>query len=253
MILVFFVALCRTLVKRNEEWQPMITDDFPHLVGIERVNAWMDETLDPCSDFYQYACKGFQERYGSLETGVLQLMAHSNELLMKSILEQESVNTGSQSTNHLFGLAKRYYMSCLDENAIEARGLEPLRLLAFKVLDIRSANLLDDLQASDSMAIEMFFRPQYAKIPGSDMPDLLLRPTSAYDVTIETIDLILKTFQEAGSLANGINLEGIAAGIREMEIEHLKFVNEIKYAITYAVLIPKVLGLKSANYLKLVA
>ena len=68
-VVVFIIALAadviaadtsalRRIMKRDEDYQPFIAKDFPHLLGKERLFEWMNKTEDPCYDFYNYACGG---------------------------------------------------------------------------------------------------------------------------------------------------------------------------------------------------
>jgi hypothetical protein len=46
----------QNLEKRDEAYQPSISHDFPHLLGHKRLLGWIDSSVDPCQDFYQYSC-----------------------------------------------------------------------------------------------------------------------------------------------------------------------------------------------------
>ena len=78
-LLLISAAFGHNLTKRNEEYQPFVTPDFPHLIGLDRLQAWMNPNLDPCQDFYAYSCDGFEVRYEPFKNvDILQLMSQSN-------------------------------------------------------------------------------------------------------------------------------------------------------------------------------
>jgi len=88
----------------------------------------IDATVNPCTDFYQYACGSWlksnpipadQSRWGRFD----QLEEHNHDVL-RGILETASKpDAGRDSTARLIG---DYYAACMDEKAVEAAGLKPL-------------------------------------------------------------------------------------------------------------------------------
>jgi len=88
----------------------------------------MDRTADPCSNFYQFACGGWiarnptppdQPKWGRFDE-----LQQRNLATLRRILEEAAAsrNTGDVDTTKIGG----YYASCMDEPAIETRGLAPL-------------------------------------------------------------------------------------------------------------------------------
>ncbi len=89
----------------------------------------VDKTLDPCNDFYKYACNKWltanpipaDQVYWSTGSG-LQLW---NENLLRETLEGTSANDPKRTAVHQ--KIGDYYAACMDESGIEASGLKPLQ------------------------------------------------------------------------------------------------------------------------------
>ncbi|XP_071618979.1 kell blood group glycoprotein isoform X4 [Heliangelus exortis] len=102
-------------------------DAEQRLTLLSRLLNSRNDTVDPCEDFYKYACGSWKSKQTSRTTeeslNVFDVLLEENQLILKRLLE------GSQSG--LRGSAKekavQFYRSCMDTQRIESQGTQPLK------------------------------------------------------------------------------------------------------------------------------
>jgi putative endopeptidase len=100
---------------------------LPYTPGLD-VTA-MDKTVDPCVDFYTYACGGWQKKNpipsDQSSWSVYSKMQDENRVLLRSILENAAVNDPHRGPiNQKIG---DFYASCMDEAAVDKLGVAALK------------------------------------------------------------------------------------------------------------------------------
>jgi endothelin-converting enzyme/putative endopeptidase len=89
----------------------------------------IDKAIDPCVDFYQYACGSWLKRAeipaDQTSWASFVEIREKNAAIMREILEKAAAeNPGRDSITQKIG---DYYGSCIDEKVVEAKGLKPLQ------------------------------------------------------------------------------------------------------------------------------
>jgi len=106
---------------------PVRAADVPPAIKSFDLTA-LDRTASPCADFYQFACGGWikshpipsdQSRWGRFNE-----LAERNKLVLKDILEKEAAGAKTDPVDQRLG---DLYGACLDEDAAEKRGADPLK------------------------------------------------------------------------------------------------------------------------------
>ncbi len=119
-----FLALCGLFVPAL--WAQTST---PMKATEVRFNADMlDKSVDPCTDFYSYACSKWQAKNpvpaDRSTWGRFNELQERGEYIVRDILEKAAAKTtGRTPYEQKIG---DYYASCMDESAIEKAGAKPL-------------------------------------------------------------------------------------------------------------------------------
>ena len=111
--------------------------------------AALDKSVDACTDFYQFACGGWlksnplpgdRPRYGRFDE-----LQERNNAVLRDILEAAAKSAASDPDTRKIG---DYYASCMDEKAIDARGLSPLKEDLDRIAALKGATDLPALVAA---------------------------------------------------------------------------------------------------------
>ena len=102
------------------------------------VGEWIDRKTDPCTDFYQYSCGGFlataQIPPDRSAWGTIQIVTKESEDFLHDVLDKA---VAAKSPDPVTAKLGAYYAACMDEPAIEAAGIAPIRPLLDKIATVK--------------------------------------------------------------------------------------------------------------------
>jgi endothelin-converting enzyme/putative endopeptidase len=106
----------------------------------------LDRSVDPCTDFYAYACGGWTKNQpippDRSSWGVAERLQEENETRLRKILEDAAKATDPETKK-----IGDYYASCMDESRIDARGAAAVEPMLDKIAALSSVRDLPPLVA----------------------------------------------------------------------------------------------------------
>ena len=133
-------------------------------VGKEQVSgldkSFMDTTADPCVNFAQYACGTFSKLYpipaDKSGYGTFSIVYDQTQEKLDALLKKVEANNASRTVNEQ--KIGDFFASCMDESAIQAEGLKPLKSDFERIANLKSKSELTALLAHDQMInVNAFF------------------------------------------------------------------------------------------------
>lgn len=92
----------------------------------ENVKSWIDESVDPCENFYKFACGEFVKKTklpeGTPAVDIRILFQDIVDEKLNEILNEKEIKDEAKP----FALIKQFYKSCMDTEINEERGEKPL-------------------------------------------------------------------------------------------------------------------------------
>ncbi len=120
----------------------------------------MDKSIDPCVDLYHYSCGGWQQKNpippDQTSWSVYAKMYQDNLMFLRGMLDQAA--QPDKERNAVTQKIGDFYAACMDEGAVEKRGLAPLQSQLDAIAQIKSAKDLTPVVAHLQFT---FFRYSY--------------------------------------------------------------------------------------------
>jgi putative endopeptidase len=188
---------------------------------MERFNPdQVDKTLDPCNDFFEYACKKWNQANpippDQAGWGTFNSLAIWNVAAVHNTLEASAAAPTPTPMEKQVG---SYYSSCMNEDAINKAGITPLKPALDRIDGLKSKNDLPGVVAS----LHQIIRPANLNFIDAAYPGVLFGIYSAVD--FDDARVMLATLDQSGMGLPGrefyLNDDDKSKQIREKYVKYI--------------------------------
>lgn len=147
-LLFISAAFCLALVSIASGQQPPAEPVLPYSPSLDLTS--MDKSADPCVDFFRYSCGGWKTKNpippDQVAWSVYGKLYQDNLNFLRGILEEAAAEKGRRdAVTQKIG---DFYAACMDEAAVEKRGLNPIKPQLDAISRLKSTRDLGPLVAN---------------------------------------------------------------------------------------------------------
>jgi endothelin-converting enzyme/putative endopeptidase len=148
------VVLSVSLSHAQTASTPSSADNLPYSPSLDISS--MDNSVDPCVDLYHYSCGGWQKKNpippDQTSWSVYAKLYQDNLTFLRGMLEQASQpddlnNKNKDQRNPVSQKIGDFYAACMDESAVEKKGISPIQPNLDAIAQLKSAKELTPLVA----------------------------------------------------------------------------------------------------------
>ncbi len=136
-----------SLASAQSKSQPSSEPALPYIPSLDLTA--MDKTIDPCVDLYKYSCGGWQKKNpippDQTSWSVYAKLYQDNLTFLRGMLEEAA--QPNQQRNAVAQKIGDFYSACVDESAVEKRGMLPIQAELDAIAQVRSAKDLTPVVA----------------------------------------------------------------------------------------------------------
>ncbi|XP_014108934.1 PREDICTED: kell blood group glycoprotein isoform X5 [Pseudopodoces humilis] len=163
------------------------------LALLERLLNSRNDTVNPCENFYKYACGRWEDKQSSRtreeSLNVFDVLLEENLLILKRLLESPQSGVRGSAKEK----AMRFYRSCMDTERIESQGAQPLKDFLNQVGGWQKTGVGKTKDFNETLQILMsrystfpFFRVRVGPSPFDPKTNIIQIDHPEFDIPLES-------------------------------------------------------------------